>query len=74
MKQLLMELDRQYPNTVRLVHSAQIATMGRELVRYLAHNVLAKPADNDALIEMLAWALNLGGQVTRRVVENAART
>lgn len=54
--QLLNRVARSHPETVRIVHSSHTATLGTELLRYLAHNVLTKPASYQDVIAMLRWA------------------
>lgn len=54
---LLRAMMKAHPETLRIVHSSHIETTGRELVRYLAHNVLAKPASAHEVLSMLEWAV-----------------
>jgi len=57
---LFLELVRErYPQTVRVVHSSHIETVGRDKVRAISHRMLPKPAAADAVIETLQWAIQL---------------
>lgn len=53
---LLNRVARSHPGTVRIVHSSHTATLGTELVRYLAHNILAKPASYSEVLAIIRWA------------------
>jgi YesN/AraC family two-component response regulator len=54
---LLRAMTTSHSETLRIVHSSHIETTGRELVRYLAHNVLSKPATAYDVLSMLEWAV-----------------
>jgi YesN/AraC family two-component response regulator len=69
---LLRNMIRHHPETIRIVHSSHIETLGTELVRYLAHNVLAKPAGAANIVSVLAWALETRGQLSRQGPSSAA--
>jgi len=57
--ELLGEVRSRHPACVRLVHSSQIETTGREQVAALCHRMLDKPAAPTAVIETLDWAMRL---------------
>jgi len=63
---LLTRLARSHPETVRIVHSSHTATLGTELIRYLAHNVLTKPAAYHDVITMLRWATGVAASLPPR--------
>ncbi|HET9954017.1 MAG TPA: response regulator [Polyangiaceae bacterium] len=67
--QLLRRLARSHPETIRIVHSSHGAMLGTELVRYLAHNVVAKPSPSGEVLSLLRWAVRAAGSVER----NASR-
>ncbi len=56
---LLQILGQDYPRCVRLVHSSQIETIGREIVQALCHRILSKPAAPDEVIATLEWGIRL---------------
>lgn len=56
---LLSKVRVHHPDCVRLVHSSQIETTGREQVAALCHRFLDKPATPDAVISTLDWAMQL---------------
>lgn len=56
---LLEEVRARHPHCIRLVHSSQIETSGREQVATLCHRILTKPATPDAVISTLDWAMRL---------------
>ena len=62
---LLRNMIRLHPETVRIVHSSHTETLGTELVRYLAHNVVPKPATAHQILNVLRWAVQGGGSVMR---------
>lgn len=55
---LLLQMSTLCPETIRIVHSSHLETLGPELVSYLAHNVLSKPANSAELLAMARWALH----------------
>lgn len=63
--ELLRNLEKSHPETIRIVHSSHTATLATELLRYLAHNVVAKPADPKQLVALLRWAVSAVGGVRR---------
>jgi len=63
--ELLRILEKSHPETIRIVHSSHTATLATELLRYLAHNVVAKPADPRELVALLRWAVNAAGAFRR---------
>jgi DNA-binding NtrC family response regulator len=63
---LLNRIARSQPGTVRIVHSSHTATLGTELIRYLAHNVLEKPAPYADIIAMLRWATGLAASLRQK--------
>lgn len=56
---LLNQVRAQHPVCVRLVHSSQIETTGREQVAALCHRMLDKPATPIELMATLDWAMHL---------------
>ena len=56
---LLKLIQTRFPHCVRLVHSSQIETVGREQVEALCHRILPKPAAADEVISALEWAFRL---------------
>lgn len=70
--QLLQRLERSHPETIRIVHSSHTAMLATELLRFLAHNVIAKPTPASEIIELLRWAVRAAGSVLR-CAENAQR-
>ena len=56
---LLNQVRAQHPACVRLVHSSQIETTGREQVAALCHRMLDKPATPTDMIATLDWAMQL---------------
>ncbi len=69
---LLRNMIKLHPETVRIVHSSHIETLGTELVRYLAHNVVPKPATPEQILAVLRWSLQNGGQVSRQDTRHRA--
>ena len=69
--QLLQRVSRSHPETIRIVHSSHTAMLATELLRYLAHNVLAKPTPAAEIVTLLRWAVRSSGAVVRQA--NAAR-
>jgi DNA-binding NtrC family response regulator len=63
--QLLQRLERSHPETIRIVHSSHTAMLATELLRYLAHNVIAKPTPAPEIVELLRWAVRSAGSVLR---------
>jgi YesN/AraC family two-component response regulator len=63
--QLLAQLERSHPETVRIVHSSHTATLATELMRYLAHNVLTKPSTAGEVLPILRWAVSVAGAIRR---------
>ncbi|MFZ5896646.1 MAG: response regulator transcription factor [Myxococcota bacterium] len=63
--QLLAQLARSHPETIRIVHSSHTATLATELLRYLAHNVLTKPTPAPEILALLRWAVRSSGSVRR---------
>ncbi|HEY6724182.1 MAG TPA: response regulator [Polyangiaceae bacterium] len=57
--ELLTAVRLSHPDCVRLVHSSQIETNGRDEVAALCHRILDKPATPDAVISTLDWAMRL---------------
>lgn len=56
----LLELIRvHHPGCVRLVHSSQIETIGREQVAALCQRMLDKPASPEQVIATLDWGAEL---------------
>jgi YesN/AraC family two-component response regulator len=56
---LLKLIQARFPYCVRLVHSSQIETVGRDQVKALCHRILPKPAPADEVISALEWAIRL---------------
>lgn len=56
---LLDQVRERHPACVRLVHSSQIETTGREQVAALCHRMLHKPATPTQIIETLEWGMRL---------------
>jgi DNA-binding response OmpR family regulator len=54
--QLLGELRRSHPGTVRIIHSSQLTTLGPERVRHLADAALMKPSSALDLLSIIRWA------------------
>lgn len=63
--QLLQRLERSHPETIRVVHSSHTAMLATELLRYLAHNVIAKPTPASEVVDLLRWAVRSAGAVRR---------
>jgi len=63
--ELLRHLEKSYPETIRIVHSSHTATLATELLRYLAHNVVAKPADPADILALVRWAVRASGAIRR---------
>jgi DNA-binding NtrC family response regulator len=63
--QLLQRLERSHPETIRIVHSSHTAMLATELLRFLAHNVIAKPTAASEIVELLRWAVRSAGSVLR---------
>lgn len=63
--QLLGQLERAHPETIRIVHSSHTATLATQLMRYLAHNVLTKPTPARDIVAMARWAVHAAGAVRR---------
>jgi len=55
---LLAEVAKRSSRTVRIVHSSQVDTLGRDVIAPLAHKVLSKPASTHDLLAATRWALN----------------
>ena len=70
--QLLQRLERSHPETIRIVHSSHTAMLATELLRFLAHNVIAKPTAAAEIVELLRWAVRSAGSVLRHA-EGAQR-
>lgn len=70
--QLLQRLERSHPETIRIVHSSHTAMLATELLRFLAHNVIAKPTPASELVELVRWAMRAAGSVLRHA-ESARR-
>ena len=56
-KAVLEELLEHHPETARVVHSSQLEAADTDLVRSLAHVVLAKPASESELLAAVDLAL-----------------
>ena len=56
---LLNQVRAQHPVCVRVVHSSQIETTGRQQVAALCHRMLDKPATPTEVISTLDWAMRL---------------
>ena len=56
---LLGLVRARHPGCVRLVHSSQIETTGRDEVAALCHRMLDKPAMPEEVISTLDWAVQL---------------
>jgi YesN/AraC family two-component response regulator len=69
--QLLAQLERSHPETIRIVHSSHTATLATQLLRYLAHNVLQKPTSASEIIALLRWAVSAAGSVRRHEAAGA---
>ena len=54
--ELLAELRRSHPGTVRIIHSSQITTLGAERVRHLADAAIPKPSTALDLLSIMRWA------------------
>jgi two-component system response regulator YesN len=54
---LLDHLTKRFPETVRLVHSSRIDTMGQQFLKHLAHDVLLKPATASEILRITNWAM-----------------
>lgn len=54
--ELLADLRRSHPGTVRIIHSSQLTTLGPEHVRHLAHASLPKPSTALELLSVMRWA------------------
>jgi two-component system response regulator YesN len=54
---LLDHLTKRYPETVRVVHSSRIDTLGKQFLRHLAHDVLLKPATAMDILKATNWAM-----------------
>ena len=54
--ELLAELRRSHPGTVRIIHSSQVTTLGPEHVRHLAHASIPKPSTALELLSVMRWA------------------
>lgn len=67
--QLLQQAERSHPETIRIVHSSHTATLAKELLRYLAHNVMSKPTPPAEMMAMLRWAVRAQGGVLRYAAE-----
>ncbi len=63
--QLLGQLERSHPETIRIVHSSHTATLATQLLRYLAHNVLTKPTPARDIVAMARWGVHAAGAVRR---------
>jgi DNA-binding NarL/FixJ family response regulator len=53
---LLAELRRSHPETVRVIHSSQITTLGPERIRHLADAAIPKPSTALDLLSVIRWA------------------
>ncbi len=62
---LLKMIQARFPYCVRVVHSSQIETIGREQVEALCHRILQKPAPADEVISVLEWAICLSRRLER---------
>lgn len=65
--QLLQRLERSHPETIRIVHSSHTAMLATELLRFLAHNVIAKPTPATEIVALLRWAVRSAGAVLRDI-------
>ena len=54
---LLDHLTKRHPETVRIVHSSRIDTMGKQFIKHLAHEVLLKPATAMEILRVTNWAM-----------------
>ena len=54
--ELLVEVRRSHPGTVRIIHSSQLTTLGSERLRYLADASIAKPSPALELLSVMRWA------------------
>ena len=54
---LLDQLTKHHPETVRIVHSSRIDTMGKQFLKHLAHDVLLKPASAADILRVTNWAM-----------------
>lgn len=54
---LLDRLTKHHPETVRIVHSSRIDTMGKQFLKHLAHDVLLKPATSKEILRVTNWAM-----------------
>jgi YesN/AraC family two-component response regulator len=54
---LLDHLTKRHPETVRLVHSSRIDTVGKQFLKHLAHDVLLKPASASEILRITNWAM-----------------
>jgi DNA-binding NtrC family response regulator len=63
--QLLQRLERSHPETIRIVHSSHTAMLATGLLRFLAHNVIAKPTSAKEIVEVLRRAVRSAGSVLR---------
>lgn len=59
--ELLAELRRSHPGTVRIIHSSQLTTLGPEHIRHLAHATVAKPSTALELLSVMRWAERASG-------------
>lgn len=65
---LLVELQKRYPETLRVVHSSHVQAVKNRLVKRLAHRLLDKPATLFALrdtLDMVLSSRTSGGALLR---------
>lgn len=67
--ELLQRLERSHPETIRVVHSSHTETLAKELLRYLAHNIIPKPAPPDTILAVLRWAVRGSAAGGRQAAE-----
>jgi CheY-like chemotaxis protein len=54
--ELLAEVRRSHPGTIRVIHSSQLTTLGPERVRHLSDAAVPKPSPALELLSVLRWA------------------
>jgi len=54
--ELLAEVRRSHPGTIRIIHSSQLTTLGPERVRHLSDGAIPKPSPALDLLSIMRWA------------------
>lgn len=54
--ELLAEVRKSHPGTIRIIHSSQLTTLGPERVRHFADAAIPKPSTALELLSVMRWA------------------